>query len=922
MKQEFLGDSLQRITLQTTSSLDLQEVLTTITQGIVNELGAAFARIWLLDEGDLCAECYQAGSCSNRERCLHLVGSAGVYTHLNGEFRRVPLGTLKIGRIAQGEGRMWTNDVLNDDRLPDKQWLRENAFRAFAGCPLTFRGELLGVVAMFSRREITQEAFDRFAVFANQAAIAIKNAQLFEALQTSETTYREIFETANDAILVIDIETNEILDCNQKACQMFGYRREEILHHKMGMIFSSEDPVTSQENVLRFARKAIEDSPQLFEWLCREKAGQLIWTEISLKCANLGGRDRLLAAVRDITKHKGAEEALRESERRLVLSLEATRDGLYDFDMASGNTFFSDNFYRMLGYSPNDFVMDYERWVSLLHPDDLKKATQELETYAEGQNDSHFVEYRMRCKDGSYKWVHDRGKVVEWDENGNPTRIIGTNVDISERKRAEVKLQKTIEAAEAANQAKSEFLANMSHELRTPLNAILGYTQILKRDKDLTNAQEEGLGIIQNSGEHLLTLINDILDLSKIEAQKLELMPTDFHLPQFLKNIADMTRIRAEQKALAFRYEPPSTLPTGVRGDEKRLRQVLLNLLGNAAKFTHEGQVTFKVKCREVSGGSAKLCFQIEDTGIGIAEEKLAEIFLPFHQVRNSSQQVEGTGLGLTISQKLVKLMGTELQVKSTLGEGSVFWFDLDLPEIADLPQPATAGERAVLGFKGRKRKILVVDDNQESRDMLVNLLSSLGFELAEAPNGRDCLDKTAAFHPDLILMDLVMPVMDGLEATRRIRRGEVTELLQGVVIIALSASVFAHNRQQSLEAGCDDFIPKPVQNAELLEKLRLHLGLEWIYETEIETDLQHESEGWEEGTPPLQAPSSDEVAPIFELARRGRIVAIREHIDRIEQLGDQFIPFAAVLRRMARGFQTEQICDFLKPYLEETDGR
>src|SRR5919199_3130810 len=317
--------------------------------------------------------------------------------------------------------------------------------------------------------------------------------------------------------------------------------------------------------------------------------------------------------------------------------------------------------------------------------------------------------------------------------------------EICDRKRAE-------EAAQAANRAKSEFLANMSHELRTPLNGILGYTQIFKKDKTLTEQQKNGIGIIHQCGEHLLTLINDILDLSKIEARKMELFPKDFYFSEFLECIAEICRIRAEQKGLVLIYETITPLPKVIRADEKRLRQVLINLLGNAVKFTDKGRVTFRVGYQE-----GKVRFQVEDTGIGIAPNQLEEIFLPFQQVGEYSRETEGTGLGLAISRQLVQMMGASLNVLSTLGKGSVFWLDLDLPEVDQGADVGKVDERPIIGFKGSKRKVLVVDDKWTNRSVLVNLLEPLGFEVVEATDGLDGLAKAPEFQPDLILMDLVM---------------------------------------------------------------------------------------------------------------------------------------------------------------------
>ncbi|AFZ18018.1 hybrid sensor histidine kinase/response regulator [Allocoleopsis franciscana] len=557
----------------------------------------------------------------------------------------------------------------------------------------------------------------------------------------------------------------------------------------------------------------------------------------------------------------------------------------------------------------------------------------QLNQYGEATYEVHNVK-----KDGTPFWCRSHTSRFEHPEYG--TVYVAVHEDITESKQAEQTLHKAKEAAEAANRAKSEFLANMSHEFRTPLNGILGYAYILKQEKVLTSKQQNGLNTIQQCGEHLLTLINDILNLSKIEARKMEIYLNDFHFPLFLNNLAEIFRIRAEQKNISFRYTPLSLLPSLVRGDEQKLRQILINLLGNAVKFTETGGVVFKVGYHE-----GKIRFQVEDTGIGIASEKLTEIFLPFHQVENSRHLVEGTGLGLTISKKLAKLMGSTLEVKSQLGSGSVFWLDLDLPEVLESTEIAKRQERSIVGFKGEKRKILVVDDKRENRLVLVNLLEPLGFEIVEATDGRDCLNKALEFKPDAILMDLVMPVVDGFEATRQLRKS--TEL-KNIVIIATSASVFNYSQDKSREAGCDDFIPKPVQAKHLLERLGVHLGLEWVYgdwglEQAAAGVADRDSEGVTEKSKPgavksqksetvksnaqtnnpkskiqnlkLIAPPPEDIAVLLDLAMRGNIRGIDEQARRLEQLDEKFVSFASKLRQLAQDFQVRQIREFLKPY-------
>ncbi|WP_414581944.1 AAA family ATPase [Scytonema sp. PCC 10023] len=472
--------------------------------------------------------------------------------------------------------------------------------------------------------------------------------------------------------------------------------------------------------------------------------------------------------------------------------------------------------------------------------------------------------------------------------------------EIKERQRAE-------EVAKTANRAKSEFLANMSHELRTPLNGILGYTQIFQKDKTLTVQQKNGINIIHQCGEHLLTLINDILDLSKIEARKMELYPTDFHLPVFLESIAEICRIRAQQKGIPLIYQTSSPLPKLIRADEKRLRQVLINLLSNAVKFTEKGSITFQVGYQQ-----EKLRFQVEDTGIGIAQEQLEEIFLPFQQVGEESRKTEGTGLGLAISRQLVQMMGGELKVKSTLGKGSVFWFDLDLAEIFQKSDVKRIDEGNIIGFIEPRRKVLVVDDKWANRSVLVNLLEPLGFEVTEATNGLDALDKAREFKPDVILMDLVMSVMDGFEATRRLR---MLPDFKDVIVIAVSASVFDLDRKQSREVGCDDFLPKPIQKAELLEKLRVYLGLEWVYEQQ-ESRQQVEAQGLSLRTQDLLvAPPAEELAILIDLAMRGDLRGIIQRAALLEELDQRWLPFAAHLRQLSKDFKGKQILEFLKKY-------
>lgn len=494
-----------------------------------------------------------------------------------------------------------------------------------------------------------------------------------------------------------------------------------------------------------------------------------------------------------------------------------------------------------------------------------------------------------------------------------------TNEELEKRvEQRTTELKTAKEAADAANQAKSEFLTNMSHELRTPLNGILGYAQILQRDKTATPKQQDGFGIIRQCGSHLLTLINDILDLSKIEAKKLELYPTDFQFEPFLRGVKEICRIKAEQKEIDFTYEVLNPLPPAIHADEKRLRQVLINLLGNAIKFTSQGSVIFKVgvvsdslQFPQPSNSESpithkqqplihKIRFQIEDTGIGLTPEQLTKIFLPFEQAGDNALKVEGTGLGLAISNKIVEIMASEIKVESIYGKGSKFWFDLDLKE-APLIDSAPITQQNVSGYQGKKQKILIVDDRWENRSVIINMLEPIGFEIIEAENGKEGLEKAHKFQPNLIITDLAMPVMDGFEMTQHLRSEAFND-----IIIASSASVFSFTRQQSWEVGCNDFIPKPVQNEELLSQLKNYLNLEWIYEAKAE--LISLTENLSLPINEMLIPPPNKLNSLLKAAKSGYILDIQEEANRLKQLDINYAPFANKIIELAQAFEDEAI--------------
>jgi signal transduction histidine kinase/CheY-like chemotaxis protein len=589
-----------------------------------------------------------------------------------------------------------------------------------------------------------------------------------------------------------------------------------------------------------------------------------------------------------------AHQALQTSEAQLRLALQAGNMGIWHWHAARGDYQCDELFCHLVGIDKHPQVLSETAMLALAHPQSRKKISDSLHKLHANELSLTF-EYRLAMQGDDERWICTHGRSFA-DVNGNISLITGLVFDISSQRQYEKELRQAKSDAETASRAKSAFLANMSHELRTPLNAIMGYSQVLEHDSSLNPGQLDKIRTITSSGNYLLTLLNDILDLAKIEAGHYELVTDACDIGFLLQSMVELFQVRASQASVQFEYKVLTPLPLNVEADEKRLRQILINLLGNAFKFTPQGTVTLSA-----SYELETLYIEVKDSGIGIAKQDLPRIFRPFEQVGERDYKKQGTGLGLAISQRLVQMMDGRLHVDSQIGQGSCFTLELPLPNM-DTPELKQSIRNITHYCRPPEQpayKVLIVDDLPHNLKILSCILKMRGFAVLEALTGNEAIDLAYNELPDLIIMDLIMPKLDGFETTRRIL---ALPECKNIPVIACSASVFNEDKEKSKAAGCCAHLAKPIKEEELLTLLAKCLKLEWCYEesAELEEPQQHT---------PL---AEEERMTLLEYVMQGDIQRV---IDYIDALHDKQPNNALLLQlhSMAEEFRLKELADLLQ---------
>ncbi|HSQ41920.1 MAG TPA: PAS domain S-box protein [Fibrobacteraceae bacterium] len=695
------------------------------------------------------------------------------------------------------------------------------------GDPLLNENEKLGAVLVL--HDITE-------LRAAEAQVRSMNAQLEQRVQ-ERTRQLQLLHRAmeNSPTSVMILDSHGIIEyVNPKFCSSSGYSNDEILGKYPDFLRSGVQSEGFFQEMIRTVRQG-------HTWhgdICNQKRnGELYWVSESIAPVfdEQGHIIHNISVSEDITQRKKMQEKLQEAQRLANTALELTQTGYWYVSLENRDEFVSNpRTAQIFGHAPTPefrYRVKEDWYVHLMAVDvQIAETTdQHFKEVMNGKARTYDCSYPFRRPDdGRIIWIHALAYLVR-DDSNRPSGMYGVVQDITVQKRMESEILRAKEKAESASKAKGMFLANMSHEIRTPLNAILGFSQILQRSAQLSPQHQSYLETINKSGEHLLSLINDVLEMSKIEAGRVVILPEAFILDAFIQEIHNLFRLRAEAKNLQFAIHGIERLPPFLSADRNKIRQILVNLIGNALKFTSQGGISLNLWSEASTGDDVLLYFEVRDTGSGITPEDAERLFQQFEQAEAGKNMGGGTGLGLAISRQLARLMGGDISLQSEIDVGSSFTLSVKAQKLALVPKDSSTNHLELpVGLRPGQRspRILVADDQQESLDLIEQMLNPLSFEIRMVSNGQEVLEALPSFAPDLILLDLRMPVLDGQATLCQIRASAQPQPR----IIIVSASAFDEVRQQALDNGADDFLGKPFQETLLLEKIGKALELEYVY--------------------------------------------------------------------------------------------
>jgi len=712
---------------------------------------------------------------------------------------------------------------------------------------------------------------------------------------------------ASPSTIIITDKKGYIEYVNPKLTEVTGYTMEEIIGKKPDLLNAGKQPQEHYDNLWRTISQGQEWHG---EFQNKKKNGTLYWENASISPIKNSQNEitHFVMVSEDITERKMIEEELKRSEANLAKAQQLAQVGSWELDIATHELRWSTEVYRIFEINPEHFGASYEFFINIIHPDD-REAVNNAYTNSLETKQAYQIDHRLLMEDGRVKYVNERCETF-YDESGNPLNSIGTIQDVTDIKRAEMALSQAKEAAESATRAKTEFLANMSHEIRTPLNAIIGFSDLLSSLITDTN-QKSYLDAILVAGKSLLNIINDILDLSKIEAGKLTVINEPTQLHQIFEEIHQVFKAKLQEKKLAFILNIDDELPHAMWLDEVRIRQVLLNIVGNAVKFTESGSITITVQTliHKTDQNLINLFILVEDTGIGIPDNQKELIFKSFKQQDGqSNKKYGGTGLGLSISKRLIEMMNGQISVSSKPGKGSLFIIQLNDIKIfmKKIDNQSLEKETNLNTIRFKSAKVLIVDDIETNRIWVKETLKLAGLEIAEAENGEQALQLIKSFSPDLVIMDIIMPVMDGYTANQHIKSNPATS---HIPVIALTASTYEKKYEQEIKNNFDGFLFKPVNINDLFRELSLHLK---TYERQ-EFTTENESTDWNKQSDPVpELKNLPELRHTIESEIVSKIDQLKKvvEIDLIEDFANELIELskkhnAVLLKKYAEDLLT-----------------